>query len=469
MIMSARAHVGRACLTTTAAVLLWTQQASLQQKAADAITEASIRGHMEFLAGDAMKGRGSGTEDEWRTAAYIGSHLRRLGLEPLGDNDGFVKQIETGRNSAIAPPVLSAGDITLTHGREMIVTALGRSASGPLVKYTPGMTVAPGSVVLLTGSATIDAASAATAVAILTPESPQVRATWDTVGARLPTAAIARGGGAPPPTRIALNWEAYGRISAQPAGALITIRAETKPGYTWNAIARLTGRDPKLKDEVILLSAHLDHLGVRGTGGDAIFNGADDDASGSTAVLELAEALSHADRPKRSVLFAWFGSEEAGGFGARDFLAHPPVPLTQIVANVEFEMIGNPDPLVPPHTLWLTGYDCSTLGPDLAKRGARVVADPHPDQGFFSRSDNIQLARMGVVAQTISSFDAVASKTYHKASDEVSTIDFAHMHDAIQSMLAPVLWLSNSNYRPAWRSGKDPSQGGSCGARQGRG
>jgi hypothetical protein len=98
------------------------------------------------------------------------------------------------------------------------------------------------------------------------------------------------------------------------------------------------------------------------------------------------------------------------------------------------------------------------------------VADPHPEQGFFARSDNIQLARRGIVAQTVSSFDVNRKpSTYHQATDEVSTVDFAHMTDAIRSMLAPVLWLANSNYRPTWLEGKDPSKGGTCGARTGRG
>ena len=75
-------------------------------------------------------------------------------------------------------------------------------------------------------------------------------------------------------------------------------------------------------------------------------------------------------------MFAWFGSEETGGFGARNFLDHPPVPLDRIVANLEFEMIGRPDEKVAPHTLWLTGYERSNLGPELARRGARIVGDP---------------------------------------------------------------------------------------------
>ena len=257
---------------------------------------------------------------------------------------------------------------------------------------------------------------------------------------------------------------AYGRLAAQPDGTPVTVAAETKPGFTWNVIGQIKGRDTKRSSEVILLTAHLDHLGVRGTGADTIFNGADDDASGSTAVLALAEALASGERPKRTVIFAWFGSEESGGFGARNFLDHPPVPLDRIVANLEFEMIGRPDEKVPPHTLWLTGYERSNLGPELARRGARIVADPHPDQQFFQRSDNIQLACQGIIAQTVSSFGL--HKEYHQANDDIAHIDFAHMTDAIRSMLKPVQWLGDATFKPEWNAGKKPGPGTGVGSRK---
>ena len=103
----------------------------------------------------------------------------------------------------------------------------------------------------------------------------------------------------------------------------------------------------------------------------------------------------------------------------------------------------------------MTGYERSNLGPELARQGARIVQDPHPEQSFFTRSDNIQLARKGVVAQTISSFGLHAD--YHRPSDELSTIDFAHMAEAIQSMLAPVRWLADSTFKPAWNPGMCPA------------
>jgi hypothetical protein len=438
---------------TAAIVLLFTHDASLQQKAkpGDTITEASIRSHMEFLASDAMKGRGSGTEDEWRAATYIGAQMRRWGIEPLGDNGGFVQQIESGRSTVAAPPTLSIRNAKFTHGKDILVQSIGRgSVSGPTYMFKAGTPVPAGAFVLVPDGAAPDAAALAGAAAVLTAETPQIRATWDTAGARLPAAAGGRGGAAPQPVRIVVARNVYDLVAAiLPDGTTASFEVETKPGYTWNAIGQLKGSDPKQAGEVILLTAHLDHLGVRPGAADPIFNGADDDASGSTAVLELCEAIARGPRPKRTMMFAWFGSEESGGAGARNFLNKPPVPLESIVANLEFEMIANRDDKVAPHTLWLTGYERSNLGSELARQGARLVADPHPEQNFFSRSDNIQLARQGIIAHTVSSYDAKGA-TYHKANDDIAHVDFGHMTESIQSMLKPVLWLATSTFKPEW-------------------
>ena len=216
----------------------------------------------------------------------------------------------------------------------------------------------------------------------------------------------------------------------------------------------LVGSGDAEKNAVILLSAHLDHLGARDTGGDRIYHGADDDASGSIAVLALAEALAKGKPLQRSVVFAWFGSEEVGGYGARYFVEKPVVRLDRIVANLEFEMIGRPDGSIAAHTLWLTGWDRTNLGPQLASHGARLVADPHPAENFFMRSDNITLARRGVVAQTVSSFGLHAD--YHQPSDDITHIDFGHMTQAIQAMLAPIRWLADSSFKPDWVQGGRP-------------
>ena len=224
---------------------------------------------------------------------------------------------------------------------------------------------------------------------------------------------------------------------------------------TWNVVGILRGSDPHAGKEAILLTAHLDHLGVGpAKNGDSIYNGADDDASGTTAVLELARVFAAAPRPPRTLLFVLFGSEEIGGFGNRYFLDHPPLPLDHIVANLEFEMIGRRDPALAGDGLWLTGFDRSDLGPELARHGAVLQADPHPKQNFFQRSDNYNLARRGIVAHTVSSFGLHAD--YHQPSDEIAGIDFVHMTRGIQSMVKPIAWLAQTTWKPHWLANGRP-------------
>ena len=232
------------------------------------------------------------------------------------------------------------------------------------------------------------------------------------------------------------------------------INPSSEPRATWNAIGVLRGSNP---NEVIILSAHLDHLGVNESlTGDKIFNGADDDASGCVAVLELARVLASGKRPRRTIYFICFGSEERGGYGSRHFIANSPVPLPEIVANLTFEMLGRPDEKMPAGTLWLTGYERSTLGPELARQGAALVADPHPEQNFFRRSDNYPLALRGVVAHTVSSFGLHAD--YHRVSDQIDKIDFPFMTRSLNSLVKPVQWLANSTFRPTWLPGQAPTR-----------
>lgn len=193
------------------------------------------------------------------------------------------------------------------------------------------------------------------------------------------------------------------RLAAAKDGAPATIDVQTVsqpvPRATYNAVGFLPGTDPS--SGTILLSAHLDHLGVgRPVAGDSIYNGANDDAAGTTAVLELAYALAAGPRLKRNILFVCYGSEEIGELGSTYFGEHPPVPLTSLVAHVEFEMIGNQDPKTAKGVLLFTGWDRSNLGPTLRAHGALLGPDPYPDQHFFERSDNYALALKGVVAHT---------------------------------------------------------------------
>ena len=229
-----------------------------------------------------------------------------------------------------------------------------------------------------------------------------------------------------------------------------------KGGTTYNAIGLLRGADPALASQTLLLSSHLDHLGaVQTAAGEVIYHGADDDASGTTAVLELARALgAMSPRPRRTILFVCFGSEETGGQGDQYFLSHPPLPLASIVANLEFEMIGQPDRAIAPDQLWLSGWERTDLGPALAGHGAPLVADPHPAQHFFQRSDNFNLARRGIIAQTVSSYGLGAH--YHQPTDDLAHIDFEHLSHAINALIPPIQWLANTGWKPSWNSGGRP-------------
>ena len=109
---------------------------------------------------------------------------------------------------------------------------------------------------------------------------------------------------------------------------------------------------------------------------------------------------------------------------------------------------------MPAGTLWLTGFDRSNLGPELAKHGAHLVNDPHPKELFFQRSDNYALARRGIIAHTVSSFGL--HKDYHQPSDELRRIDFNHMTNAIASMVGPIRWLADSKWKPEWNPGRNP-------------
>jgi hypothetical protein len=423
--------------------------------AAAIITDRSIRAHLEFLASDALNGRGSGTRDEWLAATYVASQFREWSLEPMGDAGGFVQTIEIGTAQATAPPVLAAGDLKLTHGREMLVATLAApKVAGKLWKYQAGAPVPDNAMVLLPSG---ERTSLTGAVCLLALETPEQRAQWSTRGSTMPsiparpvklmTAPSSR------TSIIYLDQSSYAAVKALSDGTAVSLTADVKvstTGSTWNAVGRLTGSDPTLAKDVIVLSAHLDHLGARPAvaGTDTIYNGADDDASGTVAVMLLAEAIAKGPRPKRTIVFAAFGSEERGGYGAGYFVDLPVVPLNEIVTDLQFEMLARPDPMVPPHTLWLTGYPLSNLGAELAQRGARLVADPHLSENFFMRSDNIRFARRGVVAHTVSSYNL--HRDYHQPSDEVRLVDFAHMTEAIQSLLEPIRALANSTFKPAW-------------------
>jgi aminopeptidase YwaD len=456
----------------------------IRKAGAPTVLERDVRAHEEFLASDAMQGRGSGTQFELLAGVYVGAQLRQFGVEPAGDADAtgqktYIQTVDLTRPTFASAPTLTFGTggaaQKWTHGQEIIVPRTNAArVSGALQKLTASQGVKPGAFVLYSGEGAGDMRQVTAlaralwqqgAAAVLVAEVPAWRQRWAASGARLPQLPAASDANDGTGALVVLSTDAFKTLQQASDGTPLTLEGEpgaAQSSHTYNAVGVLRGSDPKLASEVILLTAHMDHLGVAGDANgqcrntltDTICNGADDDASGVVAVLELARVLGAGARPKRTVYFVTFGSEERGGFGAQYFLAHPPVPLSRMIANLEFEMIGRPDPKVDPGTLWLTGYDRSNLGAELAKQGARLVADPHPEQNFFQRSDNYALARRGVVAHTVSSYGL--HPEYHQPTDDLAHLNIAHMTRAINSMVQPVIWLVNSDFKPAWVAGGKP-------------
>jgi aminopeptidase YwaD len=443
---------------------------------APSLCAACIRAHMEFLASDALRGRGSGTADELVAATYVAAQLRAYGIAPAGDSGGYLQRATLQEPKLIAPPQLTFAQpggekVAWTCGKEFAAIDLAQiHFSGPLrvINADDNDPQAEGAIVLILGNdrkqqrAKASSLAGKGPIAAIIAASAERTAQFQKRAKQLPTLPVKIEGEDDSGlesdfTVLEASSEVTDILKTLPENTTLNFDgvSTSEKRYTWNAVGILRGSDPNLQQTAVLLSAHLDHLGIgQPVNGDDIYNGADDDASGTTAVLELARVLGSGPKPRRTVIFALFGSEETGGQGSTYFLQHPPVPLKQIAVNLEFEMLGRADPAVSSDTVWLTGWERSNLGPMLAARGAKLIGDPHPAQNFFARSDNYVLAKKGVVAQTVSSYGLHSD--YHQPSDDVAHIDFQHMDAAIGSLLRPVRWLVNSSFTPQWNEGGKP-------------
>lgn len=202
-----------------------------------------------------------------------------------------------------------------------------------------------------------------------------------------------------------------------------------------NIIGVLEGKSKK--DEYVIVSAHYDHLGVRKIEGkkDSIFNGANDDASGVTGVLALAEYFAKKGNNERSIVFVAFTAEEMGLVGSRYF--GKGIDASKFVAGINLEMIGK-EPATGPKTAWLTGFERSDFGKIIQKNlvgtGYQLFPDPYPNFRLFFRSDNASLARLGVPSHTFSTTQIDKDPDYHQASDEATTLDVGIVTETIMAV-----------------------------------
>jgi hypothetical protein len=450
--------------------------AQTNDTAAPALCSTCVHNNLAYLAGPELHGRGSGTLDEYHAAQFIARQLKTYGLAPAAGNGSYIQTAIVKSRTVTAAPVLTfdAGDsakkqpVVWTHGKEIAVFRLAEpNIAAPLQKLDLNdasisvSSVRDGAAVLLKLKpdttmkdigAIVGAYLGSKAALVIVPELPDAQPMFQRLSKGTPRMEKRIDDKPAGPNAILATADATRQLWTQADGTLIKLHTAVtlwQTSHTWNVLGKLEGTTQK--SQVILLSAHLDHLGVKNG---KTYPGADDDGSGTVAVMELARALATEPRPARTVVFALWGSEETGLIGSRYFLKHPSFPLGEIVANLEFEMIGRPDPKVKPDQLWLTGWERTDLGPALAAHGALLTGDPHPEQSFFTRSDNFALAKDGIVAQTLSSYGL--HKDYHQPTDTVEKIDWQHLDSAIGSMIGPVTWLANSDFTPKWKEGQQP-------------
>jgi hypothetical protein len=253
---------------------------------------------------------------------------------------------------------------------------------------------------------------------------------------------------------------------AAPKRLRFDLSMKIERAQTQNVVAVVEGKDAKLKHEYVALGAHYDHVGTgRAVGGDSIYNGADDDGSGTTALLAMAEAFARGPRPRRSILFVWHAGEEKGLWGSQYFAEFPTVPLKQIITQLNIDMIGrsrkpgdtNPRnrALTGPEEIYVIGSRMmSTELADLNESLNRSYLnlkfnfhydDPNDPERFFYRSDHYNYAKKGV--PIIFYFDGV-HEDYHQPSDTPDKIDYQKMEKVTRTIFVLASELANADKRP---------------------
>ena len=433
------------------------------QTAAPVVDPAWVAAHAAFLAGDALRGRGSATHDETVAAAYVAAQFQGFGLKPAPGMDGYTQTIAVTRTTPSDTGTLSIGGIRLSRAEGLGLLSGGDAPMDGRVEVFTGTdpsTLPEAGIVMIAppeGPAVgtwVNAAWRQGSRLVILRETATLREAVARASPGRPRFALAGDEARPSRTLLVVPALVWDRMALMPGTGAVWTPGEghVEPTVTTNAIGWRPGTDPDAG--VILISAHLDHLGVRADG--TIMHGANDDASGVAAVLELARALSSGEAHRRGLLFVAFGSEEVGGLGSGWFGDHPPVPLSEIVANLAIEMIGTQDPQMPDGVMMMTGFDRSTLGVALRDQGALIAPDLYPEQNFFERSDNYPLAVRGVVAHTISGW--AVTPTYHTVEDDIAHLDIPFMTRAIQSLIAPLRWLADGEFTPDWAPGGRPER-----------
>jgi Zn-dependent M28 family amino/carboxypeptidase len=492
--------------------------------------QAAMKAHVMFLASDAMRGREAGSPEFAIAAEYVAAQFYAAGLRPAGDAGGYLQKVPLvawrpadkgdlvltrkgaepvrlvfgedylpGANPAKSETVADAPVVFVGYG---IVAPqyrrndyAGVDVKGKIVAYFGG---APDSFqseerAHFSGPATkaeLAAAHGAIGTILIQPRSftrgglgwDGARTTWakpDGTGngpgvpmlATISNAGAAKlfAGAKTPWSSIAKRSnddEAVFKAEQLPGSLAVALRTAFEAMTSSNVAGMIPGSDPKLGREVLILSAHLDHLGVqRAVNGDSIYNGAEDNAVGIASLIEEARRFKASGKPpRRSVLFLAVTAEEKGLVGSDYFAAHPTVPIDRIVADVNLDM---PVLTYAFQDMTVFGADRSTLGPLVSKAvgalGVTMSPDPDPSQGFFVRSDHYRFVQRGIPAVFLwpgqagpgkAAFEDFLKNRYHKPSDEISQpIDWAQGIRFVAVNYAIAREIADRDERPRWNKG----------------
>jgi hypothetical protein len=456
-----------------------------------AISPADVQARVAFLASDELAGRNTPSPGLETASRYAAAEFERFGLRPAGDSGTFIQRYPfTQASLDRSAVVFRAGAAALAYGQDYFV-APGRSDSvggRPLYAGTAreGMSLPPavqGRIVVVAlpdtlGSQTMQrwqanlvgalmaamAGGATAVIAVLDPgfnavAMQMLAAMTAQQNAPIPLFGVLHGALAPVFSVAGLDLAQL--RAGEPAGPVevpleFVLRTATGRVATQapNVVAILPGSDPVLRDQYVVFSAHSDHVGIGrpNAQGDSIYNGADDDASGVAAVLEVAQAFAARPRaPARSLIFLLVSGEEKGLLGSQYFAQHPPVAVEQLVANINIDMIGRNHP----DTVSAIGQEYTDMGATLQRVAQRhqaelkLVAAPDlwPQENYFVRSDHYSFAARGVPAIF---FMTGPHPDYHQASDHAEKID----HDKL-TRIARLIYLlgdevANAPAKPQW-------------------
>jgi hypothetical protein len=506
-----------ACVAQAQSVagVVQTQNGATQWRAAlEQVSAESMRGHLSFLASDALEGRRTPSRGLDIAAEYIAAQFRRAGLEPAGD-DGYFQTANwrlTARDAtafrlsfggAPSPPVVVAeqigvgfsiagfnlwepkGELSVSGARLLkldfasVPAGLTREqvAGRVVVTEFPAMPRGDqaravqllreendflarmrelGSPLVLSFDRRMARARGGRAPRVVDPEQ-------STLGGRDPELGV--GGAQTAPLVVVYGAEAARFFDSLPAGdapATLDVRipapVET-PIKVRNVAGILRGSDPTLKDTYVIVSAHYDHIGVRegcdAAKEDCINNGANDDGSGTVGVVELASALSKlAARPRRSILFLTFFGEELGLVGSRFYGRHPVVPLAKTVAQINMEQIGRTDDSEGTQvgTLAVTGFDFSDVGATLQRAGEAegVRVYKHPTKSDAYFQRSDNQSLADAGVPAHTAGVAFEFPDYHAVGDHWEKIDYANMARVARAVGRAALLIADSTQEPRW-------------------